>query len=52
MMVSPLPWTPLAGSSCQISLESLIARANKQPSEEKIRAIADYCDGTLRALSE
>ena len=52
MMASPSLWMPSASNSCQVSLESLVARARKQPSEEEIRAIADYCEGTLKALSE
>jgi|GEM_PF-6096827 len=51
MMASSLLW-PISGSCYQVSIDSLIARMNEQPSDEEIRELADYCDGTLRALSE
>lgn len=51
MMPSSLPWSS-SGDCFQISVDSLLAKMNEQPSDEKIRDLADYCDGTLRALSE
>ena len=52
MTASSALWTSSVSDSYHISLDSLVAMANKQIPDEEIRALADYCDGTLRALSE